>query len=234
VRQARAIALFLDFDGTLAPYRMRPEESRLSPASRRALQRLSRRPGLRIWVISGRARADVAAKIGIRGIDCVGLYGWEDGRGGRVPSTQVAEARALLDGCLQRLHGVRIEDKGATFALHYRGAPPPSIHRAREILAGVMERFDQLRVIPGNSVWEIVPRGLPGKGRAALNRWRSLGPGALPIYIGDDVSDEPAFAALSFGITACARPIRLSRARYRLRGPAEVSRALESLERELR
>jgi trehalose-phosphatase len=235
MKQARSVALFLDFDGTLAPYRPRPEESRLPPASRRALQRLSRRKSLRVWVVSGRSQADISRKIGIPGVACLGLYGWEDGRNedSRRQHPAVAEARALLTDRLRHIHGIRIEDKGAAFALHYRGSPAASVCSTREVLAQVEAEFGTLRVMEGNKAWDVVPRDLPGKGRAALARWRSLGPGALPIYIGDDVGDEPAFAALSFGITACACPARLTHARYRLRGPREVSRVLERLEREL-
>lgn len=235
VERARRIALFLDFDGTLAPYRLRPEESRLPAASRRALQRLSRRTRVRIWVVSGRCHADVSRKIGIPGVACMGLYGWDDGRNGHglSPYPAVAEARAFLADRLRRVHGIRIEDKGGAVALHYRGSPPASVRLARDLLARVAAEFRTLRVMEGNHTWEVLPREFPGKGRAALARWRSVGPDALPIYIGDDVGDEPAFAALSFGITACACPARRTHARYRLRGPAEVSRALERLEREL-
>ena len=232
-RQARRIALFLDFDGTLAPYRLRPEESRLPAATRRALGRLSSRTCLHIWVISGRCQADIRQRVAIPGIASMGLYGWEDGRNPPTAFPAVAEARASLAERLRSIPGIRIEDKGAAIALHYRATPPAAVRPAREVVDRVTAEFRSLRVMEGNYTWEVLPRDLPGKGRAVLARWRSVGPDALPIYIGDDTSDEPAFAALSFGITACACPARRTRARYRLRGPAEVSRALERLEREL-
>src|SRR5215831_17125052 len=65
VRSAEHLALFLDFDGTLAPFRTRPEQVRLSDGARRALQRLLRHPQLTVFVLSGRRRADVEDRVGV-------------------------------------------------------------------------------------------------------------------------------------------------------------------------
>jgi trehalose 6-phosphate phosphatase len=235
VRQARTIALFLDFDGTLAPLCVRPEEARLPSASRRALLRLSVRRRLRTWVISGRSYSDVSPKIDIAGVHCMGLYGGEDGRNGHgaAPSRAISQARELLARRLAPIPGIRIEDKGAAFAVHYRGSPAASVRLARDVLASVAAEFPSLRAMDGEHAWEVLPRDLRGKGHAALACWRSAGHDALPIFIGDDAGDESAFAALSFGITVCASTHRRTHARYRLRGPAEVSRFLERLEKEI-
>src|SRR6185295_10019620 len=85
MKSAPAIALFLDFDGTLAPLHARPEDVRLATGMRRAIRALGRNPRVRVCVISGRRRADVREKIGISGIRYLGLHGWE-GIGGAVIS----------------------------------------------------------------------------------------------------------------------------------------------------
>src|ERR1700733_14774227 len=74
------IALFLDFDGTLAPLRPRPEDVWLDEAARRTLSRLGPRPRFRVWIVTGRRRADARTRIGVPGIRYLGLHGWEGRR----------------------------------------------------------------------------------------------------------------------------------------------------------
>src|SRR2546425_935649 len=77
IRESRQVLLFLDFDGTLAPFASRPEQARLSGRARRILRRLARHPRVTLVVISGRRRADLLRHVGIRTIRYFGLYGWE-------------------------------------------------------------------------------------------------------------------------------------------------------------
>jgi trehalose-phosphatase len=128
---------------------------------------------------------------------------------------------------------VWIEDKGAAFALHYRGAAPAAVGYGRAILDEMYGGFSRwLRIISGDRVWEVMPRELRGKGDAARRLLRHLRQGALPLYFGDDAADEAAFEALSHGITVCVGPARQTRAGFRLRNPVEVCRALQKLDRQ--
>ena len=79
IRKAPAVALFLDFDGTLAPFVWQPSAARLPWPTRRVLQRLGRLPGLRTWIISARREDDVRARIALPRLHYLGLYGWENG-----------------------------------------------------------------------------------------------------------------------------------------------------------
>jgi len=238
LQSAEVIALFLDFDGTLAPLQARPEEVQLPPATRSVLRRLSRRERLRVWVISGRRQADVRERVALRGIRCLGLYGWEDGSRPKVDAAtlrMLEEARSELAHGLDQTVDLWIEDKGAAFALHYRGAPAAAVQRARAALEKVHDSFNRwLSVAEGDHVWEVLPCELRGKGHAVRRYWHRISHYALPVYIGDDTADEPAFAALSQGITARVGPARQTHANFRLRNPAEVCRALERLDQEAR
>jgi trehalose-phosphatase len=238
VRNAKAVALFLDFDGTLAPLQARPEGVRLPPRTRRVLRRLSGRERLRIWVISGRRQADLSQRIALHRVRCLGLYGWDDGAQPPLASATLrilAEARSELTKMLECAGDLWIEDKGATFAVHYRGAKPAGVQRARAAVERLQRTFSHsLRIADGNHIWEVMPSELRDKGQAVRRCLHSVSRLALPVYIGDDAGDEPAFAALSQGITACVGPARQTNARFRLRNPAEVCRALEKLDREMR
>src|ERR1700727_2754605 len=94
VRAAISIALFLDFDGTLTPIRSTPDEVKLSPPTRLAIARLAANPRARVWLISGRARADVREKTRLSGVGYLGLHGWD----GPLHTSLLPEtARALED-----------------------------------------------------------------------------------------------------------------------------------------
>jgi trehalose-phosphatase len=237
VRSAEHLALFLDFDGTLAPFRMRPEEVRLSDGTRRALQRLVRHPRLRVFVLSGRRRADVQGRVGVPGVHCYGLHGWEG------PRTAVSKspARRLLRAAkrqlgkgLSGLQGVWIEDKGPILGVHARGAAASALRQAGYVVQKVMRRFQPgLRLLPGSRVWEVIPREMQGKGARVRALLRDMPAATLPIYLGDDATDETAFAVLRDGITVCVGVRRPTLARFDLRGPQAVRTFLKELESEL-
>jgi trehalose-phosphatase len=238
LREASSIALFLDFDGTLAPLEKDPGAAGIDRAARAALLRLARNPRVRVCVISGRRLDDLRQRVGVPGVEYLGVHGGDSADAALPPAVMriVADARGELASRLNG-HGGRlqIEDKGVAFAVHHRRAHASEIIHAREILDKVVERFaGALRVASGDCVWEVLPREIRGKGHAARKQWRRQPPGALPIYIGNDGTDEAAFGALAPGLTARVGAARPTRARYFLRNPAEVARFLEQLEQESR
>src|SRR6266481_7127503 len=101
-RSTQTIALFLDFDGTIAQLRPRPDDVWLDVGTRRTLQRLTQSPHFRVWVVSGRRRADVRARIRVPGIRYLGLHGWE-GRDGATISEEGREAIACAKSWLSCL-----------------------------------------------------------------------------------------------------------------------------------
>jgi trehalose-phosphatase len=239
VRLADRVALFLDFDGTLAPFRIRAEQVRLSDGTRRALRRLVRNPRVNVFVLSGRRRADVENRVGVPGVNCFGLHGWEGPTTG-VPKSSAGsllrQARHQLRNRLASLRGVWIEKKGPVFAVHVRGATAGAVHRAGVIVEQVMKRFEPgLRLLPGNQVWEVTPQELPGKGATVRALLREMPAATLPICLGDDATDESAFAVLRRGITVgVGVEQQPTEARFHLRSPQEVRRFLEKVESELR
>jgi trehalose 6-phosphate phosphatase len=237
IRAASDIRLLLDFDGTLAPLCASPEEVKLSEASRRALARLSRHRRVHVAVVSGRRSASLRNHIRLSRIQLMGLYGWEQNGRLALPRATTGSLRRLgsaFKAMPAEVRGVRVEEKGVSFAVHFRGAPPEAVRRAQAWLRGLLPRVRaNFHLIRTNSAWEIVPRQVQGKGvaiRDFLGRRRTP---FLPIYLGDDLTDEPAFAAARRGITVRVGSPKQTNARFRLRDPEEVRVFLERLEEEL-
>jgi trehalose 6-phosphate phosphatase len=234
LRDARSIALFLDFDGTLAPLQEDPRAVGLNRSPRAALTRLAANPGVRVCIISGRGLADLRERVGVPGVCYLGVHGSDTPDVAFPPGVlrMVAEARGAVASRLNGHGGaIHIEDKGLAFSVHYRLAHPPEVTQARKILDQVVEESaGALWVVPGDRVWEVLPREIRGKGPATRKQWHLAPAGALPIYIGNDGTDEAAFSALAEGLTGRVGPARPTRARYLLRNPAEVARFLERLD----
>jgi trehalose-phosphatase len=147
----------------------------------------------------------------------------------------VLQAKRLLAARLKDVAGIRIEDKNLCFTVHYRGVSSRNVGRARAILGAVLAPFGSaIRMLEGKKVWEILPTEAGGKGVAVQDALAKLHSRVLPIYIGDDVTDEYAFAALPQGLTVrVGRPGR-TKARYWLRNPSEVKEFLARLNAETR
>jgi trehalose-phosphatase len=234
LQTASLIALFLDFDGTLAQFAPRPEDVSVDAHIRQTLRTLVRNPRFRVWVISGRRQADVRARVDIPRIRCLGLHGWE-GRNGIASSVEAA-ARALLtvsshiSQALRGIRGIWIEDKAYALAVHYRDATLNDVLRSRILLEDLLTPFAaRLRMLEGKDVWEILPKELGDKGTAVRSELADLPERALAIYVGDDEVDEPAFSALKNGITVRVGRGAKSRARYRLAGIPQVREFLDRL-----
>jgi len=238
VRLARRVALFLDFDGTLSPITDRQEDALLERGTRAVLSRLAGNPRVSAYVISGRWWADIRARVAVPGVRYLGIQGWDvDGQNAAAPELlqKIAEVSSRLAARLNGTAGVRIENKGVSFALHYRGAGDCAIRQAGALLHEILADYGEtLRVMEGDRAWEVLPREIRGKGYAARKEWQRWGTGVLPVYLGNDGTDEAAFQALASGVTARVGRAHPSRARYRLRNPAEVRRFLELLEEEMR
>lgn len=237
LRAAKKVALFLDFDGTLVPLRMRKEAARLDPATHELLRRLASAPNVKVYVISGRTRDDLKKALGLPEVTCAGLHGWElNGHRVPVPGTQrlIDAAYDELEQRLKGLENILIREKGPCFEVHYRGASSANIRKAHALIHQVIEPLSpQLRVLHGHKIWEVLPKEIEGKGATVKALMSGSRSSELPIYIGDDVADESAFLALQNGITVRVGRGGETHARYELRNPEEVIRFLTRLEGEI-
>jgi trehalose 6-phosphate phosphatase len=235
VRDSARVALFLDFDGTLAPIVPRPDQVHLASETRRLLARLAGHSRLLVTVISGRRRDELLHHIAVSKILYLGLYGWERGRRSAIPQTSriaLRRAREVLCENLAAFPGVWIEDKSRTLSIHVAAARPGIAARARRRVRSLLRPFHKhLRVLENVRDLEITPLCVPDKGAAvrqcmAAREFRC----ALPMYFGDDYSDESAFVAAGQGVSVLVGNRRPTHARFRLRDPNEVADALIRLE----
>jgi trehalose 6-phosphate phosphatase len=243
----RQPAVFLDYDGTLTPVVDRPEDAIISQSMREAVRRLARRSP--VCAVSGRHRRVVQELMGVDELSVAGSHGFDiwSPKGGEIERDEGEGFAGLLREVEERLReefgeieGVLTEPKKSSVAAHYRLVTPddwPTVKRVvDEILA---EHHDELKVKPGKMVYEIQPNVNWDKGKAVLYLLRALGldrDDIMPMYLGDDITDEHAFQALAtrgIGIFVGRADDpevtgRTTAAHYVLRDVPEVERFLDT------
>ena len=225
-------ALFLDFDGTLVELAETPDAIRVPPALGSLLDRLHARLDGRLAIVSGRALADLERHLPRGDVACAGSHGLELrlAGGARLPLAAPAgleEARAGIARFAAGRAGLIVEDKPLGIALHYRRAPHEE-ERVRALMAELAERHG-LILQSGKMVAELRPPGADkGDALKALMREPSFA-GARPFFVGDDLTDEHAFAAAAGlgGAGILVGPARPTAAHYRLASVAAVAAWLE-------
>jgi alpha,alpha-trehalase len=232
----------LDYDGTLTPIVERPEWAVLSEGTRETVRRLGRL--CTVAVISGRDLPDVRGLVGIEEIFYAGSHGFDIAgpRETRVEARKGEEYVPLLDRiegrlreALRDIRGSQLERKKYSLAVHYRRVARGDVPRVERIVDDALRDRPELRKGHGKEVFEVQPRIDWDKGRALLWLLEALGmdgPDVLPLYIGDDVTDEDAFRVLEdrgVGIFVTDGGPRETKARYVLVDPGEVRDFLEAL-----
>jgi trehalose 6-phosphate phosphatase len=187
--------IFLDVDGTLAPIVERAEDARVPDATKRALEALVPRYGC-VACVSGRAAADARRLVDVDGITYAGSHGAEL----LLPGEDQAEVAPAFAEWAPRvrefvesrdLGDLRVEQKGAIVALHWRGASEGAEQRARKIAGEAGDFITHW----GRKVLEIRPPVEVNKGQAVTELIRRHDLRAA-LFAGDDATDLDAFDAL--------------------------------------
>ncbi len=238
----RQPVVLLDFDGTVSEIVNDPDAATLVEGAAEMLESLSAR--CPVAVVSGRSLADIQARVGVPGIWYAGSHGFEltspDGSHHQnetaVESIRVLESAASeLRHRLAGIDGILVEDKRFSVAVHYRNVATDRINEVTAAVRVIGQR-NNLRVTSGRKVIELRPDIDWDKGKTL--DWildRIDGPGLLlPIFIGDDLTDEDAFDAIRHkGIGVAVRHAeagdRRSSARFALDDPDAVCRFLKRL-----
>jgi trehalose 6-phosphate phosphatase len=243
----RRPTVFLDYDGVLTPIVDRPEDARMTDDMRRVVRDLAGRAP--VCVVSGRDRAVVQDLMGVDDLVVAGSHGfdiWHPERG--TLEHEAAHGHdELVEDVLRRLRtdldgvdGVALEVKRVSVAVHYRRADEQGRERAQAAVRRLLaENPDRLKVTPGKMIDEVQPKIDWNKGRAVeylLDTLGLAGPEYVPLYLGDDVTDEDAFRALrgrGIGVYVgdAARLDRETAADFTVASPDEVRILLDGLAR---
>ncbi len=233
---SKPLAVFLDYDGTLTPIVARPELALPVPATRAVLEDLAE--VCVVGIISGRDLDDVRTIVGVdelwysgsHGFDLLAPDGTRDERDdGREVLDALSHAADALDEAVHAIPEAWVERKRVAIAVHYRQVDDAHVPALEQAVEGVVAMHPDLRRTGGKRIFEVRPNVAWDKGAALWSLFERAGlhtATALPIYIGDDETDEDAFAALDddgVGIlVADDDEDRFTSASYRLRDTDEV------------
>ncbi len=240
VRLARTPRLLVacDYDGTLAPIVEDPDQALPRPESVTALRALASLAATTVAVISGRALRDLAALSRLPSeVHLVGSHGSEFDEG-FVHALEPAQ-RALheeLHTELERLvvdaKGVSIEAKPASIAVHVRRAEPETGERVLSAVRAGPCTWDGVQVTEGKSVIELAVVQTD-KGQALDLLRHQVGASAV-VFLGDDVTDEKAFARLTGPDVGVKIGAGETLADYRVQSPEDITTTLALLAEERR
>ncbi|MCC6544967.1 MAG: bifunctional alpha,alpha-trehalose-phosphate synthase (UDP-forming)/trehalose-phosphatase [Nitrospirae bacterium] len=197
------IFVFIDYDGTLTPIVESPDKARLSDDIPPLLSRL--RMTVPVAIVSGRKLEDLKRRVGVEGIIYAGNHGAEIFDGSRTVVNQESSADPdllkdfleRLGSALSHLEGVVIENKGITASIHFRLVNPKYLWELLSIFRKTAKNYEgAFRITHGKKVIEIRPGNTWNKGNAVSWIMENMGQEGIPLYIGDDTTDEDAYRAI--------------------------------------
>lgn len=240
------ILLLLDYDGTLTPIVENPEKAVIPKDTKELLQKLSKSRRFALGIISGRSLEDIKNTVGLENIVYAGNHGLEiEGPKIKFESQVSPQLKSAIHNIARELQkqllsikGILIEDKGLTLSIHYRLVDKKDIPVFEKIFSKVANPYivsGKIKINPGKKVYEIRPPVQWDKGKIVLwllarQQFASPEFKVLPVYLGDDVTDEDAFKALKRkGWTIFVGKPRSCAADYYLKDTEEVTRFLHLL-----
>lgn len=242
LKQAGECALILDYDGTLAPFRIERDQAFPYPGVQEVLRQITRLRHTRLVIVTGRPAKEVNPLLGFKHPPEIwGCHGWErllPNGSHQVMQPQVcalqdldrAYDRLLALAC-SRLKGLfevgrHVERKLASLTFHWRGCAPAVITEIRDCVIQEWEELTQstgLELCPFEEGMEL---RIPGRTKADAVKTviEETGEDAAVAYLGDDRTDEDAFRALKGkGLSALVRSeVRPSAADLWIRPPKEL------------
>ncbi len=246
IKSAKHIFLLTDFDGTLTRISASPDLVYLDDEMRKTLRFISKKPHTTIGIISGRSLSDLKSLVKVEGIVYSGNHGFEV----KVPNRRkFVHPKALttkpiierisksLVKRLKGIEGVIIENKGLCLSLHYRLVKDSLVSKMRKIFAEEVSpyiRLGKIKVTYGKKILEVRPQVNWDKGKVIAQIIRDASPArfskdkeVLPIYLGDDRTDEDGFLALKDkGISVFVGRKKRSHANYFLKDVDDVKEFL--------
>lgn len=250
--KGKQIVMFLDYDGTLSPIVDDPDRAFMSEQMRAAVKQVAKY--FPTAIVSGRCRDKVYSFVKLAELYYAGSHGMDikgptEGPKYRTGKNAVifqpaSEFLPMIDEVYKELlektkstPGAKVENNKFCVSVHFRCVDEKSWTSLAEQVRSVIKDYPKLRLTQGRKVLEIRPTIKWDKGKALEFLLDSLGfancSDVLPVYIGDDRTDEDAFKVLrdrgqGFGILVSKTP-KETNASYSLREPSEVKDFLDRL-----
>ena len=226
---APRLLMMTDYDGTLSPLVADPRRALPDVATKSVLGELAALPDTVVAVVSGRRLSDLVAFLDVPELLLIGGHGAETGE-----PVELDDARRLalgrvvseLEGIAGLAEGAFVEVKETSAVLHVRQVKPDG-ERLRALALDGPAHIPGVRVMIGKELVELSVSEMD-KG-VAVTRLRARYPGGIACFIGDDVTDEDAFAALQppdFGVKVGQGE---TSANLRLDGQEEVTPLLQAI-----
>ncbi|XP_022764108.1 probable trehalose-phosphate phosphatase 2 [Durio zibethinus] len=245
--KGKKVVVFLDYDGTLSPIVEDPDKAFMSAEMRAAVREVAKY--FPTSIISGRSRDKVKEFVQLNDVYYAGSHGMDimappravkscdkkGNEGGFQPAKlflpAIQEISLELEDKIREIQGARIEDNRFCISVHYRQVPPKDHRILKEKVKSLVENRPEFRLTEGKMVLEVRPSIEWNKGDALNYLLNTLGfsnhaKDVLPLYIGDDRTDEDAFKVIAarregFPIIVSSIP-KDTIAWYSLRDPSEV------------
>lgn len=248
---SKRLLICLDFDGTLAALASTPAKAKLEKSMKKVLMKISENKQYRLAILSGRSLTDIKVKVGIEGIIYSGNHGYEiQGLGfdyqKSVPDSirqAFVDVKLTLKSKLDEIPGTILEDKGISLGIHYRRVKLWDIYKLKRIVAKAIHDYcirGQIILRRGKKVLEVMPKINWDKGSALewimkKERISKASQRIVPVYIGDDKTDEDAFKKINImgGLSVLVGKPKLTHAKYYVSDTEEVEKLLQRLDRML-
>lgn len=235
LKKAKLIFFFLDYDGTLLAIRKKPGLAKISRKTRRLLKSLAKEKWTKVFIVTGRTLKNIKYLIGLKSISYIGNHGFElEDRNLTFFNKKAEDSKRAIRAIYRNLRkslkikDAIIENKFYTLSIHYRLVKKRYLEILKSKVYNIAAPYRKKGIIlitEGKKVLEIRPNLRWNKG--SMVRWmiRKLRiRGGLPVYIGDDKTDEDAFKALresGLTILVSKKPVP-TEAKFRLKSPREV------------
>ncbi len=239
----KKMVFFLDYDGTLTPIVESPELAVISEEMKQTVEQLAKIHT--VAIVSGRMREDVQNLVGIKGIFYAGSHGFDiKGPGGftmihpiaKKTIPLIAEIIEQLKETFQNIEGALVEEKKFSVAAHYRKVKKQTdLQFIEETVNNIIKKYDELKLLKGKKVFEILPNIDWDKGKAIrwiMNALEIPWETTSAFYIGDDTTDEYAFRTIitrGTAIMVTDEHLQQSTADFQLNSPKEVKKFFEQV-----
>eukprot|EP00501_MAST-03F_sp_TOSAG23-6_P001904 GSMAST32.ASY1.ANO1.1984.1 assembled CDS len=239
--RGKEVVVFLDYDGTLAPIVDNPDKAYMTDKMRKTVQTVASK--FTTAIVTGRAKEKVKKFVNLAGIVYAGSHGFEI----ECPDNleliyandflpMLKQVFSQLEDLVSTIEGATLENNVYSISVHYRCISIEKFDDVKRIVDNVAKRFPLLEIKSGKKVFEFRPRVKWGKGRAVKWLLTKFGlsnrADIIPIFIGDDVTDEDAFNYLLELPSEEEQNItkdRKTMATYSLRSTEEVRKFLDKL-----